>query len=71
VKELLPSFLSSFTFWAFALICMFGISAMFQASGDPDDAEVNIKHSRQDIRWIAYLLGGILIMLGVIADRMH
>src|SRR5262245_3472104 len=28
-------------------------------------------HSRQDIRFIAYLLGAILVMLGIIADGLH
>ena len=30
----------------------------------------SILHSRQDLRLIAYLLGGILVMLGIIADRL-
>ena len=38
---------------------------------DTDNAAINIRHSRQDLRLIAYLLTGILVMLGVIADRIH
>jgi hypothetical protein len=29
------------------------------------------RHSRQDLRLIAYLLAAILVMLGIIADRLH
>lgn len=38
-----------------------------------DDSEVrqSVLHARQDIRLIAFLLAAILIMLGIIADRMH
>jgi|1186.fasta_scaffold257062_1 hypothetical protein len=38
---------------------------------DPDDVPTNIKHTRQDLRLIAWLLYAILIALGVIADRLH
>jgi hypothetical protein len=38
---------------------------------DSDDTIENIKHSRQDLRLIAYLLFAALVMLGVIADRLH
>lgn len=37
---------------------------------DSDDMPTNIKHSRQDLRLIAYLLFGVIVMLGVIADRL-
>ena len=67
----MPSFLSSLTFWAFILIAAFSISAGRQANTDPEDTSVNVRHSRQDLRLIAYILGGILIMLGVIADKIH
>lgn len=38
-----------------------------------DDAELRdlIRHSRQDLRLVAFLLCGILLALGVIADRLH
>jgi hypothetical protein len=38
-----------------------------------DEAEVAqaVVHTRQDIKLIAFLLFGILVMLGVIADRIH
>jgi hypothetical protein len=38
-----------------------------------DEAEIGqaVVHSRQDIRLVAILLAGILVMLGMIADRIH
>jgi hypothetical protein len=38
-------------------------------NSDPEDVATNIRHSRQDLRLIAYLLFAILVALGVIADR--
>lgn len=38
---------------------------------DPEEVHVNIRHSRQDLRLISFLLFAILIALGVIADRIH
>lgn len=37
---------------------------------DDDQVRHAVMHSRQDIQLIAYLLAGILIMLGVVADRL-
>ncbi len=71
MKDYLPSFFFSFTFMAFVLITMLGIGAVSQARTDSDEPTTNIKHSRQDLRLIAYLLGGVLIMLGVIADKLR
>jgi hypothetical protein len=36
-----------------------------------DDIEINTKQIRQELRVIAYLLAGIVILLGIIADRIH
>jgi hypothetical protein len=38
-----------------------------------DDARVreSVVHGRQDLRLIAYFLGAIFVMLGIIADRVH
>ena len=53
------------------MIITFAIGSVRQANHDPADATTNIRNSRQELRMIVYLLGGILIMLGVIADRLH
>jgi hypothetical protein len=37
----------------------------------PDAEARQSELRRQDLRQIAYLLGAILIMLGLIADRLH
>jgi hypothetical protein len=36
-----------------------------------DEVRTAILHARQDLKLVAFLLAGILIMLGVIADRIH
>jgi hypothetical protein len=38
---------------------------------DTEEPDLNILHARQDLRLIAYLLFGVVIMLGLIADRIH
>lgn len=35
----------------------------------PDDLRVLALHTRQDIKLVAFLLGGIIVMLGIIADK--
>jgi hypothetical protein len=36
-----------------------------------EEVRTAILHARQDIKLVAFLLVGIAIMLGVIADRVH
>ena len=36
-----------------------------------DEVRSAILHARQDVKLVAFMLGGILLMLGVIADRIH
>jgi hypothetical protein len=36
-----------------------------------DEVRSAVLHARQDIKLIAIMLAGILIMLGIIADRVH
>jgi hypothetical protein len=44
----------------------------FTASGQRlDNEETNIRHSRQDLRLIAWLLAAVLIVLGIIADCLY
>ena len=51
------------------IIIAFYVSSVQKS--DHDKVEDNIKHSRHDLRLIAVLLFAILILLGVIADRIH
>ncbi len=60
-----------FTGAAFIAGTLIAWATMRHQVSDPDDVQTNIKHSRQDLRLIAYLLFGILVALGVIADRLH
>jgi hypothetical protein len=43
----------------------------YQQKNDPSDPNTLALQTRQDLRLIAYLLGGIAIMLGIIADWIH
>jgi hypothetical protein len=38
---------------------------------DSEVADENIKQTRQDLRLIVYLLFAVVVMLGIIADRVH
>jgi hypothetical protein len=35
----------------------------------PDDLWILALHTRQDIKFISFLLGGVIVMLGIIADK--
>jgi hypothetical protein len=60
-----------FTGIAFAMVIGIGILGQrMQKSDDQDRTEINILQSRQDLRLIAYMLMAILVMLGLIADRL-
>jgi len=49
-----------------------GALVAWLASGhDISDPDANLKHARQDLRLIAFLLFRVLVMLGVVADRIH
>ena len=71
----------------FMTIAFFSVMVLAVLSGRQDDKEhtrrqaanlgydaetrETILHARQDIRLAAFFLAGILVMLGVIADRVH
>lgn len=38
---------------------------------DPKELAETIRYSRQDLRMISWLLAAILVMLGIVADRVH
>lgn len=68
-----------FTAGAFLLLAAIGWYANSQFSKDrgtvalltDDEVRTAILHARQDIKLVAYLLGGILLFLGVIADMLR
>lgn len=59
-----------FTALAFGAIGIVSFYVDKRNLSDPENAQENIKHSRQDLRFIAYLLALIAVLLGVIADRL-
>lgn len=58
-----------FTVGAFVAVVLIAWRTSRLQNADPVDAATNIRHSRQDLRLIAYVLFAILVALGVIADR--
>ena len=38
---------------------------------DDDEVRQSVVHARQDLKPIAFLLGAIVLMLGVVADGVH
>jgi hypothetical protein len=38
---------------------------------DDDSISLLLLHVRQDLKLVAFLLGGAIVMLGIIADRLH
>lgn len=69
-----------FTFAAFVLIFLIGWYANRKNEEDRpnyDRADPDLRlwlialHIRQDLKLIAFGLAGILVMLGIIADRVH
>ena len=67
----------TYTFIGVLIITALAVySTWRQGREDPEGEDARavaalIRHSRQDIRFIAFLLAGILLMLGFIADRIH
>ncbi len=60
----------------FTTIAFFGIAFLAWLShrsqdGDPKDPDMLVRQTRQDLRLVAYLLAGVIIMLGIVADRIH
>lgn len=42
-----------------------------QYDADPDSLRLLALHARQDLKLIAFLLAAAILMLGVVAERMH
>lgn len=60
-----------FTIIAFATVGLILWTEPRRQRFDSEVADENIRHSRQDLRLIAYLLFAVVVMLGIIADRVH
>ncbi len=62
--------------YLFTVIALFAVGgvALFanrQQHLSTDDIRINARQIRQELRVVAYLLAGIVILLGVIADRIQ
>ena len=60
-----------YTLIAFGMVLLLALNARREQKGDSDDSDANIKETRQDIRLMVWLLAAAVVMLGVIADRIH
>jgi len=60
-------------FTALSLFALVGIAFLVMRTNARDAAgkDEQVRHIRQDVRLLAYLLAAILVMLGIIADRIH
>jgi threonine/homoserine/homoserine lactone efflux protein len=70
------------TTWYMVMTYLFTVIAFFVVGGvalfanrqqrfSTDDVQINARHMRQELRVIAYLLAGVVILLGVIADKIQ
>ena len=60
-----------FTLISIGMIALVTFLLDRQQSKDSSDTDDNIRHTRQDTRLTAYLLAAVVIMLGIIADRIR
>lgn len=60
-----------FTLIGIGLIVCVGFFANRQQNKDVGSTDDFIRYTRQDIRVVAWLLAAIVVLLGVIADRIH
>lgn len=65
----MSAFIGIYTSLAVGAIVVICVFLERKQARDTDEAQSNIKHSRQDLRLIAYLLFLAVILLGVIADK--
>jgi hypothetical protein len=60
-----------FTLIGIGIIILVGVLAKKEQSKDSGSTEDYIRYTRQDIRVIVWLLAAVVVMLGVIADRIQ
>ena len=44
---------------------------IYDGALDNDRIWLLVLHIRQDLKLVAFLLGGVMVLLGIIADRIH
>jgi hypothetical protein len=60
-----------FTIIAFFAVAGVALFANRRQRFNTDNVQINAKYMRQELRVIAYLLAGVVILLGVIADKIQ
>jgi hypothetical protein len=60
-----------YTVISFGMIALIGIILNREQNKDSGSTDDNIRYTRQDIRAVAWLLAAVIVMLGIIADRIH
>jgi hypothetical protein len=60
-----------FTIIAFFAVAGVALFANRRQRFSTDNAEINAKYMRRELRVIVYLLAGVVILLGVIADKIQ
>jgi hypothetical protein len=60
-----------FTLIGIGMIVVVGFVADREQRKDSGGTDDNIRHTRQDTRAVVWLLAAVVVMLGIIADRVH
>ena len=60
-----------FTMIGIGLIALVAFLANREQNKDSGSTEDYIKYTRQDIRMVVWLLAAVVVMLGIVADRIH
>jgi hypothetical protein len=60
-----------FTMIGIGLVVLLAFLANREQNKDSGSTDDNIRYTRQDIRTVAWLLAAVVIMLGIVADRIH
>jgi hypothetical protein len=73
VSDLIRCVVMTYLFTVIAFFAVAGVAlfANRRQRFSTDNVEINAKHMRQELRVIAYLLAGVVILLGVIADKIQ
>lgn len=60
-----------FTAIGFGVIVVVAFLANREQSKDSGTTDDYVRQTRQDIRVAVWLLAGVIVMLGIVADRIH
>jgi hypothetical protein len=60
-----------FRLFGIGLVVVLAFIANGEQNKDTGSADDYIKYTRQDIRMVVWLLAAVVVMLGLVADRIH